>query len=420
MLDPRRFRRELDETAALLGNRFFDLDAGTIRTLEANRKEIQTRTEALRNERNERSRAIGRAKANGEDIEPLLADVSRVGGELEAAEGALADIRQQLDAMLLEVPNLPHPSVPVGPTDEHNEEVRRWGETPRFEFEPRDHVEIAGKRMDFELAARLAGSRFVGLAGPLARLHRALAAFMLDLHVREHGYVEMYVPFLVHPRTLRGTGQLPKFETDLFRIADHDLYLIPTAEVPLTNVVRERIVEPDDLPVKLVAHTPCFRSEAGSHGRDTRGMLRQHQFDKVELVHIERPADSYRALEELTVNAETVLKRLELPYRVVTLASGDMGFAAAKTYDIEVWLPGQQRYREISSCSNCEAFQARRIGARWRNPESARPEPVHTLNGSGLAVGRTLIAVLENHQDASGRVRIPDALRPFMDGADSI
>jgi len=420
MLDPNRFRRGLDETASALERRFFALDVEAIRGLEADRREHQTRLEALRNERNVRSRAIGRAKAKGEDVEPLLADISRLGEELEAAEQGLGQVRSQLDAMLLEVPNLPHPSVPVGPTEAENLEVRRWGTPPDFDFEPRDHVELGAGGMDFETAARLSGSRFVTLFGPIARLHRALAQFMLDLHIREHGYTEVYTPYLVHPRTLHGTGQLPKFEQDLFGVTEHDLRLIPTAEVPLTNLVRERIVEADELPMKFVAHTPCFRSEAGSHGRDTRGMLRQHQFDKVELVHVVRPVDSYDALEELTAHAETVLQRLELPYRVVVLSTGDMGFAAAKTYDLEVWLPGQQRYREISSCSNCEGFQARRMRARWRGPEGKGTEPVHTLNGSGLAVGRTLIAILENFQDASGRVRIPDALRPFMDGAESL
>lgn len=420
MLDPTRFRRGLDETAAALARRFFDLDVDTIRRLEADRRGLQTRVEALRNERNVRSRAIGKAKAAGEDVQPRLADVSRLGEELEAAERGLGEVRERLDAILLDTPNLPHPSVPEGRTEEENVEVRRWGDPARFDFEPRDHVELGSAGMDFETAARLSGSRFVTLFGPMARLHRALAQFMLDLHVREHGYTEVHTPYLVHPRTLEGTGQLPKFEEDLFRVAGHDLRLIPTAEVPLTNLVRDRILRPDELPMKFVAHTPCFRSEAGSHGRDTRGMLRQHQFDKVELVHVVRPDDSYDALEELTAHAETVLRRLELPYRVVVLSTGDMGFAAAKTYDLEVWLPGQQRYREISSCSNCEGFQARRMGARWRRPEGRGTEPVHTLNGSGLAVGRTLIAVLENFQDASGRVRIPDALRPFMDGAESL
>ena len=420
MLDPNRFRRELDETAAVLARRFFDLDVDAIRRLEAGRRSLQTRVESLRNERNVRSRTIGKAKAAGQDAEPLLADISRLGEELEAAERGLGEVRGELDAMLLEVPNLPHPSVPVGPTEEDNVEVRQWGARPDFDFEPRDHVELGGEGMDFETATRLSGSRFVTLFGPIARLHRALTQFMLDLHTREHGYTEVHTPYLVHPRTLEGTGQLPKFEQDLFAVAGHDLRLIPTAEVPLTNLVRERILEADELPMRFVAHTPCFRSEAGSHGRDTRGMLRQHQFDKVELVHVVRPDDSYDALEELTAHAEAILRRLELPYRVVVLSSGDMGFAAAKTYDLEVWLPGQRRYREISSCSNCEGFQARRMRARWRPPEGRGTEPVHTLNGSGLAVGRTLIAVLENFQDATGRVRIPDALRPFMDGAEAL
>ena len=420
MLDPNRFRRELDATATALARRYFDLDVDAIRSLETDRRDLQTRVESLRNERNIRSRAIGKAKAAGEDVQPLLADISRLGEELEAAERGLGQVRGRLDAIALEVPNLPHPSVPLGRTEAENIEVRQWGSLPGFDFEPRDHVELGAEGMDFETAARLSGSRFVTLFGPIARLHRALAQFMLDLHTREHGYTEVYTPYLVHPRTLQGTGQLPKFEQDLFGVAGHDLRLIPTAEVPLTNLVRERILDADELPMKFVAHTPCFRSEAGSHGRDTRGMLRQHQFDKVELVHVVRPEGSYDALEELTAHAETVLRRLELPYRVVVLSTGDMGFAAAKTYDLEVWLPGQQRYREISSCSNCECFQARRMRARWRVPEGKGTAPVHTLNGSGLAVGRTLIAVLENFQDASGRVRIPDALRPFMDGTESL
>ena len=420
MLDPNRFRRELDATATALARRYFDLDVDAIRSLETDRRDLQTRVESLRNERNIRSRAIGKAKAAGEDVQPLLADISRLGEELEAVEKGLGQVRGRLDAIALEVPNLPHPSVPSGRTEAENIEVRQWGTLPGFDFEPRDHVELGAEGMDFETAARLSGSRFVTLFGPIARLHRALTQFMLDLHTREHGYTEVYTPYLVHPRTLQGTGQLPKFEQDLFGVAGHDLRLIPTAEVPLTNIVRERILDADELPMKFVAHTPCFRSEAGSHGRDTRGMLRQHQFDKVELVHVVRPEDSYDALEELTAHAETVLRRLELPYRVVVLSTGDMGFAAAKTYDLEVWLPGQQRYREISSCSNCECFQARRMRARWRVPEGKGTAPVHTLNGSGLAVGRTLIAVLENFQDASGRVRIPDALRPFMDGTESL
>ena len=420
MLDPNRFRRQLDETADALARRFFVLDTDRIRRLETQRRSLQMRVEELRNERNVRSREIGKAKASGADPQPLLANVADLGEKLAVAERELAEVRDQLDAQMLEVPNLPHPSVPVGRTEAENEEVRRWGTIRELDFEARDHVELGAGSMDFEVAARLAGSRFVTLFGPLARLHRALAQFMLDLHVREHGYTEAYVPYLVHPRTLEGTGQLPKFEHDLFGVREHELHLIPTAEVPLTNLVRERILEADELPMKFVAHTPCFRSEAGSHGRDTRGMLRQHQFDKVELVHVVAPSDSYRALEELTTHAETVLQRLELPYRVVVLSTGDMGFAAAKTYDLEVWLPGQQRYREISSCSNCEGFQARRMMARWRKPEGKGTEPVHTLNGSGLAVGRTLIAVLENYQEASGRVRIPDALRPFMDDAESL
>ena len=395
-----------------------ELDTDRIASLEAERRAVQERTQALQNERNTGSKAIGRAKSRGEDVEPLLADVARLGDELKSVEGRLSELQAELERIALEVPNLTHVSVPEGRNEDDNREERRVGEPPRFDFEPKDHTDLGTDlgEIDFELAARLSGSRFVTLNGTLARLHRALIQFMLDVHTREHGYREIYIPYLVSPEVLQGTGQLPKFAGDLFRIDGHDLYLIPTAEVPVTNVARDRIVEADELPMRFVCHSPCFRSEAGSYGKDTRGMLRQHQFEKVELVHIVRPDASYEALETLTAHAETILQRLGLAYRVVTLCTGDIGFAAAKTYDIEVWLPGQQRYREISSCSNCEAFQARRMRARWRNPETGRPEPVHTLNGSGVAIGRALIAVMECYQQADGSIRVPPALVPYMGG----
>jgi seryl-tRNA synthetase len=422
MIDPQLLRRDLEGTAARLAGRGFTLDTTTYATLEAERKAVQTATQTLQADRNARSKAIGKAKAGGEDIAPLLVEVGRLGDELKASEQRLREIQDALDAIGMGIPNLPHESVPLGHDEADNREERRRGEPRGFDFEPKDHVDLGAALggMDFESAALLAGSRFVTLSGTVARLHRALAQFMLDLHTTEHGYVETSVPLLVNGDTLTGTGQLPKFGEDLFQVPEQGFYLIPTAEVPLTNLVRGRILDAEALPLKLVAHTPCFRSEAGSHGKDVRGMLRQHQFEKVELVHVVRPGDSYRALEELTAHAEAVLARLELPYRVVTLCTGDMGFGAAKTYDIEVWLPGQQRYREISSCSNCEDFQARRMLARFRNPDSGRPELVHTLNGSGLAVGRTLIAVLENHQQADGSILLPQALRPYLGGVDCL
>jgi len=419
MLDPTHTRKHIEETARRLAPRGFELDVGRLRALESRRRDLQVRTQALQAERNARSKAIGRAKQAGEDIAPLRAEVASLGEELTSLEAELGGIQSDLEAVLLGVPNLPHESVPEGRDERDNEEVRRVGEPPRFDFEPLDHADL-GERlgmMDFERAAVLSGSRFVTLSGPLARLHRALVQFMLDLHVREHGYREVYVPYLVNPAVLEGTGQLPKFGEDLFHVEAQDFYLIPTAEVPVTNLARDRILDAEALPLRHVCHTPCFRSEAGSYGKDTRGMLRQHQFEKVELVHMTRPDDSYRALEELTGHAETVLQRLGLAYRVVTLCTGDMGFAAAKTYDIEVWLPGQGRYREISSCSNCEDFQARRMKARWRNPATGKPELIHTLNGSGVAVGRALIALMENHQTAQGRVRVPEPLQAYMGGA---
>jgi len=418
MLDPNLFRKAIDETAAQLQRRGFDLPVTRITALENARKQVQVRTQELQNERNTRSKSIGKAKANGEDIEPLLAEVSRLGDELKSHESKLAGIQEELETITLGIPNLPHESVPAGKDEADNREERQWGEPTRFNFVPKDHVDLGahGGLMDFDLGSQLAGSRFVVLKGKLSRLHRALAQFMLDLHTGEHGYLEANTPIMVNSQTLTGTGQLPKFGDDLFRVADSDYYLLPTAEVTLTNFVAGRILDAGELPMKLVAHTPCFRSEAGSYGKDTRGILRQHQFEKVELVHIVHPEQSYAALEELVGHAETVLKRLNLPYRVVTLCTGDMGAAAAKTYDIEVWLPGQDRYREISSCSNCESYQARRMKARFRNPDAGKPEYVHTLNGSGLAVGRTLIAVMENNQREDGSIEVPEALRPYMGG----
>jgi seryl-tRNA synthetase len=422
MLDPQLFRRQIHETADALKRRGFDLPVERIEALESERKQVQVRTQELQNERNTRSKAIGKAKAGGEDIAPLLAEVARLGDELKAHEVRLAGIQEEIEGIALGVPNLPHASVPAGADEADNREERRWGEPTRFDFEPRDHVDLGavGDAMDFALGSDLAGSRFVVLKGKLARLHRALAQFMLDLHTGEHGYLEANTPVMVNTQTLTGTGQLPKFGDDLFRVEGGDFYLLPTAEVTLTNFAAGRILDAHQLPMKLVAHTPCFRSEAGSYGKDTRGMLRQHQFEKVELVHVVHPEKSYEALEELAGHAETVLQRLGLPYRVVTLCTGDMGAAAAKTYDIEVWLPGQDRYREISSCSNCESFQARRMMARFRSPDSGKPEFVHTLNGSGLAVGRTLIAVMENNQRADGSIQVPEALQSYMGGAAEI
>jgi seryl-tRNA synthetase len=417
MLDPRLIRNQLDETAARLAVRGYQLDTARIAALEAARKEVQVRTQALQNERNTRSKAIGKAKAAGEGIAPLMAEVAKLGDELKQGETRLEELQTELNDILLGVPNIPHESVPTGKDENDNVEVRRWGEPRTFAFTPKDHVDIGDGLglLDLETAAKIAGTRFALMSGPLARLHRALIQFMLDLHTGEHGYTETYVPYVVNAESLRGTGQLPKFEEDLFKLhGEHQYYLIPTAEVPVTNIARDVILEADAMPRKYAAHTPCFRSEAGSYGKDTRGMIRQHQFEKVELVQIVRPADSYDALEQLTGHAETVLQRLGLPYRVMALCSGDIGFSAAKTYDLEVWLPGQQKYREISSCSNFEDFQARRLQARWRNPVTGKPELVHTLNGSGLAVGRTLVAIMENYQDENGRIRVPEALHPYM------
>ncbi len=421
MIDLKLIRNDLNNVVKRLNTRGYVLDAESLSRLEARRKEVQVRTQELQSRRNASAKEIGKAKAAGQDAAPLLAAVANLGDELKQAEAELDQVQQRLDGILLDMPNLPHASVPQGRDKRDNVELRHWGDTPELGFEPKDHVDLGAAlgMLDFETAAKIAGSRFVVITGPLAGLHRALTQFMMNLHTREYGYSEIYVPYMVNAESMRGTGQLPKFEEDLFAIqGDQGFYLIPTAEVPVTNVVRDEILEATTLPRKYVAHTPCFRSEAGSYGKDTRGMIRQHQFEKVELVQVVRPQDSYDALEQLTAHAEAVLQKLGLSYRVVVLCTGDMGFAAAKTYDIEIWLPGQQRFREISSCSNFEDFQARRIRARWRNPDTGKPELVHTLNGSALAVGRTLVAVMEQCQDESGRIRIPDVLQPYMNGID--
>lgn len=423
MIDPKLIRSDLNNVVKRLNTRGYVLDAGSVSRLEARRKEVQVRTQELQSRRNASAKEIGKVKAAGQDAAPLLAAVANFGDELKQAEAEQDEVQQQLDGILLDIPNLPHASVPQGRDKRDNVELRHWGDTPELGFEPKDHVDLGAAlgMLDFETAAKIAGSRFVAITGPLAGLHRALTQFMMDLHTREFGYSEIYVPYMVNAESMRGTGQLPKFEEDLFAIqGDQGFYLIPTAEVPVTNVVRDEILEASTLPRKYVAHTPCFRSEAGSYGKDTRGMIRQHQFEKVELVQVVRPQDSYDALEQLTAHAEAVLQKLGLSYRVVVLCTGDMGFAAAKTYDIEIWLPGQQRFREISSCSNFEDFQARRIRARWRNPDTGKPELVHTVNGSALAVGRTLVAVMEQCQDESGRIRIPDVLQPYMNGIDIV
>jgi seryl-tRNA synthetase len=423
MLDIKLLRQDLDAVVANLARRGFEFDRERWLALEAQRKELQIEVEGLRQTRNERSKSIGRAKAAGGDVESLKREVGELGDALTAAEAKLTTTAAELDDFLACLPNMLHESVPPGRDSNDNVELRRWGTPPKFGFAPLDHVALGEKLglMDFDAAVKLAGARFVVLRGALARLQRALTQLMLDVQTQEHGYSETYVPYMVNDRTLFGTGQLPKFAADLFALdVDPKLRLIPTAEVSLTNLVADSIIEPTRLPMRLTAHTPCFRSEAGSYGQDTRGMIRQHQFEKVELVHIAAPSESYRELEVLVGNAEAILKRLELPYRVLALCGGDIGFGAAKTYDLEVWLPGQSKYREISSCSNCEAFQARRMQARWRNPETGKPEPLHTLNGSGLAVGRTLIAVLENNQREDGSIAIPKALLPYMGGIETI
>ena len=418
MLDPKLLRSDLPGVAAALARRGFVLDVAGFAALEEQRKAVQIEADRLRAERNANAKAVGHAKSKGLDAGALLKLGESLGEQLQGVEKRLEAIQAQVETLQLGLPNILQASVPEGRDETANVEVRRWGAPREFLFEPKDHVEL-GERlgMDFEAARRMSGARFVVMTGMLAKLHRALVQFMLDLHVRDHGYREAYVPYLVHGTALVGTGQLPKFEQDLFAVrGDPGFYLIPTAEVPLTNLVREQILAPEELPLKFVAHTPCFRSEAGAAGKDTRGMIRQHQFEKVELVHIVRPEHSQAAHEELTGHAEAVLKALELPYRVVALCAGDTGPTSTKTYDLEVWLPSQKRYREISSCSNCESFQARRLQARWRNPATGKPEPVHTLNGSGVAVGRALVAVLENNQQADGTVAIPSVLKAYMGG----
>jgi seryl-tRNA synthetase len=422
MIDPKLLRSDPAAVAQNLARRGVMLDVAALKALEERRKYWQIETDRLRAARNAAAKKVGMAKAGGQDTASFIAEGDALTSALAQADHELAVVQGELDQWQLGLPNLLHESVPDGADATANVELRRWGALPRFDFKPQDHVQV-GERLglDFEAAARISGARFAVMRGELAHLHRALAQFMLDLHTRTHGYTEAYVPYLVARAALIGTGQLPKFEEDLFAVkGDPGFYLIPTAEVSLTNLVREQILSAESLPVKLVAHTPSFRSEAGSHGKDTRGMIRQHQFDKVELVQIVRPAESYMALEDLTAHAEEVLKRLALPYRVVALCAGDVGFGSAKTYDLEVWLPSQGHYREISSCSNCEAYQARRMQARWRNPETGKPEPVHTLNGSGVAVGRAVVAILENYQNEDGSVSIPDVLQPYMGGVERL
>ena len=423
MLDPRTIRQELTATAEQLRIKGFELDVSAIESLESRRKTLQVQTEELQAERNTRSKAIGKAKAAGEDIQPLLDAVASLGDQLDEKKTALDDVQAELNDILMAVPNIPDASVPPGANEDDNVEVRRWGDPTELPFEAKDHVDLASPSglMNFEAAAKITGARFVALRGDMAKLHRALVQFMLDVHTQEHSYQEVYVPYIVNRDSLTGTGQLPKFEEDLFRLDDdRGFYLAPTAEVPVTNLVRDEIVPAEEMPWRFVCHTPCFRSEAGSHGKDTRGMIRQHQFDKVELVQMVKPEDSWQALEDLTVHAENILQKLGLPYRVVTLCGGDLGFASAKTYDLEVWLPGQGKYREISSCSNFLDFQARRMQARWRNPETNKPELIHTLNGSGVAIGRAMIAVMENYQREDGSIEVPEVLRPYMGGVDSI
>lgn len=419
MIDPKVLRSDPAAVAANLARRGFALDVAKLQSLEDRRKQWQVRVDELRNERNLHAKSVGKAKAQGQDIAPLLKQVEDLGGQLTAAEAELTAVQGELEQLSLNLPNLLQDSVPDGKDETANVEVRRWGEPRKFEYQPLDHVALGEGLglIDFAAASKISGARFVVLKGALARMQRALAQFMLDLHVNEHGYQEVYVPYLVNAASLLGTGQLPKFAAELFATqSEPQFHLIPTAEVPVTNLVRDEIIEADALPLRYVAHTPCFRSEAGAAGKDTRGMIRQHQFEKVELVHLVRPQDSAAAHEQLTAHAEAVLQRLNLPYRTVTLCAGDIGFGSSKTYDIEVWLPGQQKYREISSCSNFESFQARRMQARWRNPQTGKPEPLHTLNGSGLAVGRALVAVLENYQQADGSVVVPEVLRPYMGG----
>ena len=423
MLDPQLLRRNIDQLAERLRARGYTLDIDYYQSLERQRKSLQSEIESLQEQRNRISKQIGFAKSQGKDIQPILDSVDDLGGQLKNRKTELGNIQQKLTVLLSEFPNVADDSVPVGSDENENVEIRRWGIPKEFDFPVKDHVDLGEslKQMDYETASKLSGSRFVVMTGSLARLHRALAQFMLDFHVREHGYTEVNVPLLVNQQTLFGTGQLPKFEDDQFRTSDNPpYYLIPTAEVPLTNLVADRILDADSLPLRFIAHTPCFRKEAGSYGKDTRGMIRQHQFEKVEMVHVVRPDQSYLSLDQMTGHAEAILQALEMPYRVIALCTGDMGFSAAKTFDLEVWIPSQNQYREISSCSNVEGFQARRMKARWRNPATGKPEPVHTLNGSGVAVGRALVAVMENYQNADGSISIPAVLAPWMGGLDRL
>ena len=423
MLDPKLFRSDLNSIVEQLKKRNFTFDAVAFEALETKRKTFQVETEQLQSERNTKSKSIGKAKAAGEDIQPLLDEVAGLGEKLDAAKSQLAAVQSEMDNILMGIPNLLHESVPVGKDEDDNVEIRKWGEPKTFDFDVKDHVDLGAVNgwLDFETASKLTGSRYVVMHGQMAKLHRALIQFMLDVHTLEHGYTEVYVPYIVNSESLKGTGQLPKFEEDLFCVdkeAGH--YLIPTAEVPVTNIARDEILDASKIPLKMTSHTPCFRSEAGSYGKDTRGMIRQHQFDKVEMVQLVSAEKAWDTLEELTLHAEAILQKLELPYRTVILCSGDVGFSAAKTYDLEVWLPGQQAYREISSCSCFGDFQARRMQARWRNPETGKPELLNTVNGSGLAIGRTLVAVLENYQQADGSIVVPDVLKPYMAGIEKL
>lgn len=423
MLDPKELRKDPAAFAAKLAKKHFELDLSKYEELESKRKSLQIETEALQAERNSRSKEIGMAAKEGKDITPLKAAVSEIGEKLDQNKEELRVVQEEFNHFLMSIPNLPNDLVPEGEDEDDNEEILSWGTPRAFDFEPKDHVDLGSGvgGLDFESGTKITGSRFAVMRGQIAGLHRALTQFMLTTHLTAHGYEEIYIPYIVNSDSLKGTGQLPKFEEDLFKLrSEHEFYLTPTAEVPVTNMVRDEILDAKKLPQKFVCHSPCFRSEAGSYGRDTRGMIRQHQFEKVELVHMVKPEESYQALEELTGHAEKILQWLELPYRKVRLCGGDLGFSAAMTYDLEVWLPGQQKYREISSCSNCEDFQARRMQARFRNPETNKPELLHTLNGSGLAVGRTLVAVLENYQNEDGSITVPEALKPFMGGLEKI
>ncbi|NNC68749.1 MAG: serine--tRNA ligase [Gammaproteobacteria bacterium] len=423
MLDPKLLRTEFDEVAKHIGRRGLSLDKKRFSELEEQRKNLQVETEDLQGQRNKNSKLIGQAKSKGEDASEILAAMEKINQSLKTNETKLEVLLSEIQTWMLELPNLPDSSVPDGSTEDDNQEVRKWGEIPSFDFEVKDHVDLGESLggLDFETAAKITGSRFVTMQGGIAKLHRALIQFMIDTHTAEHGYEEVYVPYIVNAQSLTGTGQLPKFEEDLFKLNhENDYYLIPTAEVPVTNIWRDRIAKEEELPIKYVCHTPCFRSEAGSYGKDTRGMIRQHQFEKVEMVQLVKPESSWHMLEELVNHAEKILQKLNLAYRVVALCTGDLGFSSAKTYDIEVWLPAQNTYREISSCSNFLDFQARRLKARWKNTATKKTEHLHTLNGSGLAIGRTLVAVLENYQDKDGTIKIPEVLKPYMHGLDKI